>query len=55
MPVSGPAIIPDPLSTIQESNNHRNVTLGIWALPFKLKKKRAKVIPLQARCDPEVG
>jgi len=38
MPVSGPTTIRDPLNTIQESSNHRTVTLGIWALPFKLSE-----------------
>jgi len=38
MPVSGPTTIRDLLNTIQKGNSHRTVTLGIWALPFKLSE-----------------
>jgi len=50
MPVSWSTTIRDPLNTIQESNNHRTVTLGIGLFP-----KKGKVFPLQARCGPEGG
>lgn len=38
MPVSGLTTVRDLLSMIQKSNSQRTVTLGIWALPFKLSE-----------------